>query len=277
MEPQNDPSSQSFDGPAQELKTSKPANKKLNLNIDLRIIIAVLLVAIAVMLFIWKPWVSAAPVTDKTITVTGETTVTAKPDQFVFHPRYQYKNASKDVAIAELTKKSNEIVAKLKSLGVDESKIKTNSSGYDYSSYYDSASKTSTYTLSLTVTAGDSALAQKVQDYLITTSPTGSVSPQASFSTKKRKDLQNQARGEATKDARAKADQMAKNLGFKVGKVKSVDDDGGLGGDSPMYAADSVSSANKVGVTDDSLGLSYTIQPGENDLSYSISVVYYIR
>ncbi|HSW37115.1 MAG TPA: SIMPL domain-containing protein [Candidatus Saccharimonadales bacterium] len=247
-----------------DAKTSDGKNK-FNLALDLRMVSLVLLAVIAAMLVIWKPW-SSPTTSGRTITVTGETKLSAKPDEFVFYPSYEFKNASKDAALAELTKKSDELVSKLKSLGVKDEKIKTNSSGYDYSVYYDSKTQQSTYTLQLTVTVNDFTLAQKVQDYLVTTSPSGAVSPQADFSESKRKELENNARDGATKDARRRAEQMAKNLGFKLGKVKSVSDGTGFGG---------ISLGLNSAVADTQPQLK--LQPGENDLDYSLTVVYFIR
>lgn len=256
-----------------EIDTSKKPKNKLHLNLDYRIIIGVLLVAVGIMLALWRPWESAPTDQSKTITVSGVAKMNAVPDEYVFTPSYQFKNANKDAALAELTTKSNEIVAKLKGLGVSNDKIKTNSSGYNYSYYYDSLNKTSTYTLRLTITVNNKELAQKVQDYLITTSPIGTVSPEAQFSDKKQKELESQARDQATKDARAKADQMAKNLGFKVGKVKSVEDSGGAGDyPTPLYAA-----ANSAEASDLKSTASLEVQPGENDFEYAVSVVYYIK
>jgi uncharacterized protein YggE len=247
---------------------NQPSNSKNNfkLSFDFRVVTVILLVVIAVMLFIWKPWDSG--ISDRTIEVTGESTVTATPDEFIFYPTYQFENADKTAALAELSKKSDEIVAELKKLGVKDEDIKTNSSGYDYS-YMPTESKDATYTLQLTVTVDDQELAQKVQDYLVTTSPTGSVSPQPTFSDAKRKELEAQARDQATKDARAKADQSAENLGFKVGKVKSVSDS----------TASWVIPYGSRATTTDLVApeASMTIQPGENDLPYSVTVVYYIR
>ncbi len=106
----------------------------------------------------------------------------------------------------------------------------------------------------------------------MTTSPTGSVSPQATFSDAKQKELETQARNAAAKDARSKADEMAKNIGFKVVKVKSLTDDQGFGGViRPMYATDS-KALNAQEATP-----SLTVQPGENDLPYTITVEYYIK
>ncbi|HUS26338.1 MAG TPA: SIMPL domain-containing protein [Nevskiaceae bacterium] len=252
--------------------TSTPtANKsKLNVSLDLRIIVLVLLAVIVAMLFIWKPWAST-PANARTVEVTGEAKLTDKPDEFVFYPSYQFKNTDKSAALAELTKKSDEVVAKLKALGVADSKIKTNSSGFDYRVYAEDSSNEATYTLQLTVTVGTTALTQKVQDYLVTTSPSGAVSPQASFSDSKRKNLESTARNLATKDARKKADQMAANLGFKVGKVKSVSDSQGF--NTLPFAAGRGTSAAVADTKTESL----TVQPGENDLDYSVTVEYFIH
>jgi len=83
--------------------------------------------------------------------------------------------------------------------------------------------------------------------------------------------LENQARDEATKDARAKADQSAKNLGFKVAAVKAVNDGSGFGG----YPYPTIDYAE--GLKADDSRSSLTIQPGENDLSYTVTVTYFIH
>lgn len=255
---------------------SQPAtnNKnKLNLSLDYKIITAVLLVVVVAMLALWRPWAASAGSDDRTISVTGEAKVTAEPDEYVFYPNYEFRGPEKNAALNEMTKKSDEIVTKLKSLGVEESKIKTNSNGYDGRPYpVDGNSMEVTYNLSLNVRVGQREMAQKVQDYLVTTGPTGSVSPQATFSDNKKKELESEARDKATREARAKADQSAKNLGFKVGGVKSVEDGMGFG----IYPMPE-RGVSKVMPTMDSSSSQLSVQPGENDLTYSVTVVYFLR
>lgn len=252
------------------MDTSKN-NMNLSLKLDYRILTLLLVAVIAGMLFIWKPWQDTISAGSRTIRVSGEATLTATPDEFLFYPTYQFKNEDKQIALDELAKKSDEIVAKLKELGVADNKIKTNSNGYDLPAYGEDESAP-TYSLSLTVTVGKSELAQKVQDYLVTTTPTGSVSPQANFSDKKRKELESKARDEATKEAKAKADQSAKNLGFSLGSVKSVEDGTGFGifpyGERGI-ATDSVMPTEKT--------TQLSIQPGENELNYSVTVTYFVK
>jgi uncharacterized protein YggE len=258
-------------------ESGKKSNS-INLKLDLRWVIVGLLVIIVLMFGVWRPWGSQVNDQSRTVSVTGDAKLKATPDEYVFSPSYQFKNTDKDAALKAVTDKQTEVVTGLKNLGVADSKIKANSSGYDYNYYFDESADTYNYTLSLTVTLSDKALTQKVQDYLVTTSPSGAVSPQANFSDAKRKTLESKARDQATKDARAKADQSAKNLGFKVGKVKSVNDGTGFGTTPycsgtlicPM-AADSAAGSGKSSVS------SLPVQTGENELDYSVTVVYYVK
>jgi uncharacterized protein YggE len=249
------------------------ANKlSLNLKLDYRILVAVLLVVIAAMLAVWKPWSAAPSAKDRTVTVTGDATVKSKPDEFLFSPAYEFKNSDKTAALQQVSDKNNEVVTGLKKLGVQDSKIQNNANSWSYPNYNGGdSSSVPTYNLNLTVTVTDEKLVQKVEYYLLTTSPTGQLTPQPTFSTAKEKTLQAQARDLATKDARSKADQSAQNLGFKVGAVKSLDDGIGFGGGiRPMYAeGTSLDSSTK--------NQSLTVQPGENELSYTVTVVYYIK
>ncbi|MET0779756.1 MAG: SIMPL domain-containing protein [Candidatus Saccharimonadales bacterium] len=250
---------------------SSPQNKRSVL-VDLRVIIVVLLVVIGVLLVIWKPWATKL-VSDRTVHVTGDATITAKPDEFLFYPSYEFKNADKAAALAAVSQKSADIVKQLKALGIADKDIKTSSSGYDYPIYY-GGDGNATYTLQVTVTAHDLAGAQKAQDYLVTTTPTGGVTPQANFSDKKRKELEAQARNAAAKDARTKADDMAKNVGFKVVKVKAISDDQGFGngGIRPLMSATDSKAMSTEAATP-----SLAVQPGENDLQYTVTVEYYIK
>ncbi len=242
---------------------------RLTFTLDLRVVVVGLILVIVTMFAMWQPWAPKGG--DRTIQVTGQAKVTAEPDEFVFTPMYQFVNSDKQAALSQVAAKSDEVVKKLKELGVKDKDIKTNSSGYDYP-MYKSNDTNATYSLSLTVTIGSKDLAQKVQDYLVSTSPYGAVTPQAQFSDGKRTQLENQARDQATKDARSKAEQSAKNLGFSLGAVKTVDDGAGFGGivypmargTMELQAADSV--AKQI-----------TVQPGENDLNYTVTVTYFVR
>ncbi len=245
--------------------------QKISFSLDLRIITALLLAIIAIMLLLWQPW-SRAGQGDRTVNVTGQATLKAEPDEYVFSPSYKAKNEDKTAALAELTQKSETVIAQLKKLGVADNKIKTSSNGYSNdngrSVEPSPIAEGTTYTLNLTVTVNNRQQAQKIQDYMVTTAPEGAVSPQANFSDAKRKQLENQARDEATKDARAKAEQSARNLGFKVGHVKQVADAAGFGV-IPMDVTTSSDAAKTM--------QQLSVQPGQNDLTYSVNVIFYVK
>jgi uncharacterized protein len=243
---------------------------KRSISLDLRIVSTILFVIIVGMLSVWRPWMQD-PAGTKEVQVTGEATLTATPDEFTFTPSYTFENADKTAALASLTTKNSEVVGKLKEMGVPEEKIKTNAGGYDYPIYTLGVNGDSSYTLQLTVVTNDASLSQKIADYLVSTTPTGSVTPQATLSEEKRKKLESQARVAASKDARAKADEYAANLGFKVSKVKSVTDSQGFG--IMPYAGVAPMAAESGDVRTSSL----TIHPGQNDLNYSVTVTYSIR
>jgi uncharacterized protein YggE len=237
--------------------------RKLKLTVDPRPVILILLAIIIGMLLMWRPWAVAG---DRVVEVTGEAKVTAVPDEFIFYPSYNFEGNNSS-AQAALTKKTDEVVAKLKELGVPEQKIKVNSSSYAKDPTLGRPGiEPERLSVGITVTVGDKELAQKVQDYLLTTNTTGTITPQPGFSDDKRRELEDQARDEATKDARRKADQMAKNLGFKVGAVKSVSVQPDYRVLPMAEATDSVAP-----------GRSLSILPGENDLTYTVTVSYYIR
>ncbi|QQS17931.1 SIMPL domain-containing protein [Candidatus Saccharibacteria bacterium] len=252
-----------------EVKTS--STKAVTLRVNPWWLSAALAVGLLAVVVLWRPWDSQPSAGDRTVSVSGSATLKAEPDEYVFYPSYEFKNADKATGLKELTAKSDEVVAGLKKAGVADKDIKTNASGYRDYYYFDQEAKTHTYSLQITATTHTRETAQKAQDYLLTTDPSGAVTPQSTFSTAKQKQLETQGRDQATKEARAKADQQAKNLGFKLGKVKSVEDSSNAyGGPIPMLTMDSAKSS---GVSESSL----PVQPGQNDLTYTVQVTYYIR
>jgi uncharacterized protein YggE len=230
------------------------------------------LVIVAITVSICRPW-NRFGANDRTIQVTGETTVKATPDQYVFSPSYTFTNTDQQQSLNQASQKSTDVVNGLKKLGVKDSQIKTSTTSYADYVVSGTASKDQTYYLVVTITADSRELAQKVQDYLLTTSPQGAITPVASFSQSMQKKLETEARDAATKDAKSKAAQSAKNLEFKVGPVKSVQD--GTGFDGRVFANAVAPTSGTTAIKDNST--SQTIQPGENELSYNLTVTYFVR
>lgn len=239
--------------------------------INLVVVIGVL---ISLLLF-WRPWDTSFSTTTRKITITGSATVAAEPDEFRFIPSY-----TRDTT-REISKLNDQIIATLKNLGVQDNQITNNASTYGSTDVYYilPIEGKEVANLSLTVTVSSLKLAQKVQDYLLTTNPEGSITPIATFSSATRKKLENQARGEAIKDARTKATQTAVGLGTKLGKVLEISEGANtrgcdIGGTLCPVALEgsgvSSSSDDAVKNEEDSL----ILQPGTNDLTYSFTVTF---
>jgi uncharacterized protein len=248
---------------------------KLNTGRGLVLVLGLLLMVAVVTIAVLATKLSAADGESRTVTVTGEATLQEIPDQYVFYPSYSFQKDDKASALDETAKKSDEVVAGLKKLGVADSAIKTNSDSYDMPVYYDRIKSQATFNLRLTVTLKDKDIAQKVQDYLLTTGPSGGITPIAGFSEAKRKSIESKARDQATKDARNKADQSARNLGFKVGRVESVSD--GNGFDALPLKGDSGRTSAAVDAIEPAMAPELSLQPGLNDVNYSVTVVYEIK
>jgi len=254
------------------------------------LILLVIIIGLALYIGIWlKPWQPNVKASDRVISVTGQATVTATPDEYVFTPTYDFTDAVQATALSQLTTTSQQIVNGLKALGTPSSDIQTSSDGYSSGGYELPVAPTPisqdngqyTYELDLTVTIDDNtALAQKVQNYLVTTNPTGDVTPSVDFSTAMQNSLENKARNLAEQNARANAVQSAKNLGFKIAAVKTVVDNG-LSNNNVVSPCDgsggSVCMGSDLAVPSTSSTQNLTLQPGQNQLEYSVSVQFYIK
>lgn len=240
--------------------------KNQKMNIDLRIVCAVLLALLIVSVVLWQPWESSST---RTITISGEASKKAEPDEYQFSPTYQKKGTDRAAIQKELTDKVNEVVSKLKELGVDESDITLASSTYD--NYWNDGSDEIT-TDTITIIVGNKELSQKVQDYLLTTAPEGQITPYPTFSTEKRKEIEDQVRTDAIADARKKAERTVDELGARLGKVITVEDqsDGVV---MPYMMGRGEVSTMAVDVASSSL----PVLPGKQEVSYTVLVTYQIK
>ena len=249
----------------------------LTLKLDYRIISLVLLAVVIGMLALWRPWQNGTSETRK-ITVSGEATVKATPDQYLFYPSFSRTTADVEAAKNELNAFGSKLLEDLKALGVPEEKIKLDSSSYDDYRLMVAPDKPEgsgqTVSLQATITVDNKEMAQKVQDYLAGTDAKGQLTPQAGFSTEKQKQLESEARQRAIDDAKAKAQQTAANLDTKLGKVIEIKDGAGFGG---CYGG----VCPLIGMAEDAgssrSSTSIPITPGENELSFSVEAVFALR
>jgi len=239
-------------------------NKVLKVKIDWRVISLALVLIILAMFALWRPWEGNS---ERKITITGEASVEATPDEFVFYPRYERSGADTQALKAELATFGTQLQTKLKELGVKEDDITLDSSSYDYGIAKPEGDSTPTVTLSVTITTPTRELAQKVQDYLATTDAKGQLTAQAQFSDAKRRELENQARDKAIEDARGKADRTARNLDARLGKVVEVKDQQGFGIE--PFARDQAASSQG--------SSSLPVTPGKDTVTFTVEVVFELR
>lgn len=242
--------------------------KSKKMNFDLRIVCGILALALVVMTVYTKPW--GRQVSSRTITISGEASKKSEPDVYMFYPMYQKKGSDKAAIQAELAATINDVVAKVKSLGVDESDITLSSNTYD-NYYNDGTNEVTTNSLTITVTNKD--LSQKVQDYLATTAPVGQSTAQPSFSSDKRKAVESEVRSLAIADAKKKASSTASELGAKLGRVVSISDQNT--GIMPMYGTGTMSA----GMAEDKMvsKAAMPVLPGKQEINYNVQVVYELR
>ena len=242
-------------------------NKTLQVKLDNKLIaIVVLVIALLTTIGLWHPWSPSAASQNRTMTITGEATVSDTPDEFIFYPTYQETGTDRQATIDKVSAKVNTVIAEIKKLGVSEDSITLSANAY--TAYWQPNSENS-ISVTVTVKVDNKTLAQKVQDYIITTTPSGQITSWPTFSDAKLKTLQANARTEALKDARSKADKTVGELGAALGKVISVSDNN-YGGIIPMMgvaeASDSVTTKT-----------SLPISTGKQDVTVTIQVTYELR
>ena len=217
-----------------------------------------------------------------TISVSGEGEVFAVPDTAIF--TFTVQEIAKDVTSAQdaASKKSNDAIAYLKQQGIDEKDIQTTdynvypqyeySQGVCASGYCPGGKQTLTgYQVSQTVTV-------KVRDTkkagtLLSGIGARGISQVSglSFTVADQKLLESQARAKAIKDARAKADVLARDLGVTIVRVVGFNEGGG-GYPGPIaYGMTMGADASRKEAAPPE------IPTGQNKITSNVSITYEIR
>ena len=245
--------------------------QSVTIKLNFAIICLVLAITNLATVAFWQPWRGLTP-TSKVIAVEGSATLKSKPDEYLFAPTFQKTAKTEALAQAALAAITTEVTGKLKALGVGEKDITLNASSYTGSMtpVYGGGSTDPQATASLQIIVHTKEVADNVQVYLATTAVTGSIAPTARFSTAKAGKLEIQARDEAIADAKAKAEQSAKVLGVKLGKVTTYTESAGRGGIiTPMY--------NKTAVSSGGAPEAIPVLTGEQDYTLNLQVSFAIR
>lgn len=240
------------------------------LKINLRWLVWILLILNVLTLLLWSPWSSASVEGRRTIAADGQATIESTPDEFLFYPRYRIESTSREDLNSAIAERSESVLSGLKGIGVDDSQIEVQAGSYDYW-YFDETESNLVATLSLTVTSADKDQSQQIQDYLLTTDVSGSITPQPQFSTERRAELRDQARSAAISDAKASAQRSAEELDFELGDVRTIVDSDDVS--YPWYAYGGEVTTQEAAVDSASIPVS----PGTKEFTYRVKVTYDIE
>jgi len=204
------------------------------------------------------------------LVVTGEGKVSVTPDIAIVNLGIEENGASLKQVQDSVNKKSKNLVDALKRLGVEESDIKTTSYNiypdYDYNLQ---PAKITGYRVSTNYQVKVKDF-DKVNDILVKATESGAnVVGNISFDINeitKNKKLQ-EAREKAVGKAKEKAEGLAKAAGISLGKIINVSES--QGGNYPGQMALMEKSDSSIAQPD--------IQPGETELSVTVSLSYEIR
>ncbi len=244
----------------------------------------IMLVAVFVVIKIFKEVKIVDANEGNTITVSGDSEIFAKPDIATITFSVRTENADLLKAQEEAEVKVSAAVKSIKDSGVEEKDIQT--TYYNASPRYEWNQKCGQYGCD----SGDRELvgyevnetvSVKVRD-LAKASPMIGLLGAAkvsdiqgpNFDIEDRDALMEDARKEAIKEAKEKAKNLADELGVNLGKIVSFND-GGYGYPMPMYAKAEMDSA--MNQAEGGMAVAPTLAEGQNRIYSSVSVTYKIK
>lgn len=234
-----------------------------------------------VLLFVFAKWGPAinfkttSQQTGQPFMVSGTGKVSVTPDIAKVNLGIEESGQSLKQVQDSVNKKSKNLVSKLKSLGVSEKDIKTtNYYVYPNYDYNNGTQKITGYRVSTSyeVTINDF---DKVNDVLVLGPEVGSnivgnVNFEINEETKK--DKLNEAREIAVKEAKEKANGLAKASGISLGKIINISED--MGG----YPVRQYAVPMAAGIGLDSKSIAQPeIQAGETEINVTVSLSYEVR
>jgi len=221
-----------------------------------------------------------------TISVSGKGEVLAKPDIATFSFSADAENVDAVAAKDEAAKIMNDVVAYLKEAGVEEKDIKT--SYYNLSQKYrweEAARELCTQwggcppgrqildgfqvNQTVTVKVRDTEKAGELISGVTGKGATNISSLE--FTIDDDEALKAEARELAIKDAKENAEKLARELGVRLGRISSFNENGG-GYPMPMYAKSAV-----MEMSDSSGGMAPSVPMGENMITTNVTIVYEIK
>ena len=230
------------------------------------------------LLFLFAKWGPTLPISvisqvrGEPFIVSGEGKVSVTPDIAKISAGIEESGASLKTVQNSINTKSKNLVDALKKLGIEEKDIKTTSYSifpeYDYRNL---APRITGYRASINyeVTIKDF---ERVNDALVVVTQNGAnIVGGISFelNDETRKDKLQEARAEAVKEAKGKAEGLAKASGITLGKIINVSEAQGRGA-VPLPFLEKMDTAGGEPVSPD-------IQPGETEIAVTVSLSYEVR
>ncbi|TFG35150.1 MAG: DUF541 domain-containing protein [Parcubacteria group bacterium] len=225
----------------------------------------------------WK-YIGQGPVSDNSITISESGEVYAKPDLAI--TSFSVITEAKTVAgaISENTKKMNAVIAAVKNQGVEEKDLKT--INFSISPHYDYYDVNKIYISGGTRVLSGYDVTQTLRVKIRDLTKVGNIiqaavdngSNEASdlqFTIDNQDALKKQAREDAIKKAKAKAEELAGQLGIKLVKIISFSENNYV----PYYYAMEKSSSVGMGGGADAAP---QIETGENKIQVTVSITYEI-
>ena len=213
-------------------------------------------------------------VTQKTnlFTSTGEGKVTVVPDTGIISLGVNTQASSVKIAQDQANASINQLSAALRSLGIDAKDIKTsNYSIYPQYDYTTGRNRITGYqvNINLTVRVRNLDMLNQAIDLAAASGINQVGGIQLTVDEDKQKDLLKQAREEAVKDAKDKAEALAKAAGITLGRIVDVQESGGLGQPVPMMA--------RAMAEDSKAGVPTQIEPGTTEITTMVTLSYETR
>ena len=213
----------------------------------------------------------AATVDSPRISVHGTGIVSARPDMANVQIGVQIQDTSLDAAQTEATTKADALIAQIKAAGVAENDIATSQFSVEpVMDYRDGQTPTLTgfrVTHMLSVKIRDLGKAGQIIDDLVSSGANTVYGLSFGFSNPDA--LMSQAREQAVKDARARAEQLATLSGVSLGQIIVIEDGGSNTPPVPlaMPASDMARGA----------ATSVPFQAGQQEVQVQVNVVYAIK
>lgn len=214
---------------------------------------------------------------DRTLSVSGTGKVTSAPDTVIISIAVETENTDALVAQQENADKMNTVIEGLKAVGMNDDEIETTGYNiYSYTSSEDSVfgSKKKIYKVTNTIKVESSNIdmAGKIIDTAVSSGANNINYISFTLSEEKSNQLRSQALDAAVAQARSDADAVTSALGVTIMGVKSVN----VGASYVPMNYDTAYGSGAMYKSEASMAPT-TVEPGDVDVSASVSIVYLIR